>query len=139
MESMRNKYPIGSRAWIEYINYKKETSGRLIKIMHYFHGITEYYPAMQDLVEAFDEQKQQVRIFALANIKAIYAWGPLCYVDEGEDSGVNVVFGRKVIFVNKVTGELKIIPDVASFPTTPLFIPLNQSVTVQSSGVIVIA
>jgi hypothetical protein len=123
---MENQYPVDSWVWMEY----EQVTGRLFRIMSYFHGIKK-----QPLMEVFDNETRKMRILAIANIKSVYRWGPFWYAHQENSNDLKVVFGHKVIFINT---SLRIIPDVTAFPSHPEIIPFDHSIQVQSSGVIVV-
>jgi hypothetical protein len=53
-----------------YKNYRGEVSERTVRPIRVYHGATEWHPAPQWLLEAFDMEKDAVRAFAMADIQA---------------------------------------------------------------------
>lgn len=50
---------------IGYLNHRKELELRAIKPHHVFFGSTQWHPEPQWLLEAWDEDKQAIRTFAM--------------------------------------------------------------------------
>jgi len=57
--------------WINYTNYRGETSDRLIVTRELFFGSNEWHPDPQWLLRAFDVEKQAERTFAM---KDVHRW-----------------------------------------------------------------
>jgi len=57
---------------VEYTNYRGETAVRVIVPILIWYGHTEYHPEDQWLLKALDKGKDQIRDFAMADMKP--AW-----------------------------------------------------------------
>lgn len=61
--------PVSEKLEFVYTNHRGETAKRRVIFRALSFGTTEYYPELQWLIEAFDLDKEAVRVFALKNIK----------------------------------------------------------------------
>lgn len=64
----------GSYIKFDYINWRGVQGHRQVKVKRIFFGLNEYHPGEQWLMEAFDEDKQDVRTFAMKDITNVIHW-----------------------------------------------------------------
>ncbi len=55
----------------DYVNWKGVAGHREVKIIRVFFGTTEYHPEPQWLMEAWDMDKQEERIFAMKDMSNV--------------------------------------------------------------------
>lgn len=58
-----------AKVQILYTNYRGETAYRVILPQRLWFGSTQYHPEEQDLLDALDVEKNEVRNFAVKDIK----------------------------------------------------------------------
>lgn len=57
-----------------YVNWQGNTSDRAVEVRHIYYGFTEYHQTNQWLMEAWDFDKDAIRIFAMKDMTNIVKW-----------------------------------------------------------------
>lgn len=61
----------GRRVFFTYTNWRGETSERQVEMYAVFWGVTIWHPEPQWMLQAFDIEKREHRIFAMRDIKDV--------------------------------------------------------------------
>jgi predicted DNA-binding transcriptional regulator YafY len=72
-----------SRVCIDYVNWRGERAWRRIIPQRFYFGEVEYHSGRQWIVDAWDVDKEAVRSFAMADVRA---WNPDQQTGNGEAS-----------------------------------------------------
>jgi hypothetical protein len=58
----------------DYLNWKSVFGHREIRVKRIYFGSTEYHPTQQWLMEGYDLEKKDIRIFAMKDMSNVTYW-----------------------------------------------------------------